>query len=304
MCAIYNGLTEAGQCTIYSEIKMKKASLFKKVPADKLKDYYEDFDEEHRLLLGISQLELARTQEMIQRYLTPPPQVIYDVGGAAGIYSCWLANLGYEVHLIDPVPSHVAKAEHYSQQQPTHPIKSCRVGDARRLDFPDGSANFILFLGPMYHLNEKSDRLLALDEAFRVLKEGGILFVAAISRFASVLDGLISSFLDDPHFVKIVKQDLLDGQHRNPIHHPHYFTTAYFHHPEELRREIEKTGFLCEKVLPVESLGGLLQDFEERWEDPEKRAQLLKALRWIEDEPSLMGATQHLLAIARKNKQI
>lgn len=283
---------------------MKKASLSKKAPKENLEDYYGNFDEEHRLLLGTSQLELARTQEIIQRYLTPPPAVIYDVGGAAGIYACWLANLGYEVHLVDPVPSHVAKAAHASHKQPAFPLKSCRVGDARHLEFPDNSADFILFFGPMYHLNEKKNRLLALKEASRVLMEGGILFVAAISRFASILDGVFCHFLDDPQFVKIVKQDLLDGQHRNPIQHPFYFTKAYFHHPVELQREIEEADFLCEKVLPVESLGGLLQDFDERWENPKKRAQLLEALRWVEGEPSLLGATHHLLAIARKNRQI
>lgn len=281
---------------------MKKTSISKQVQERRLGIYYESFNEENRLLLGTGPLELARTQEIIQRYLTPPPAVIYDIGGAAGIYSCWLARLGYEVHLIDPVPSHVAKAGQASQKQPDHPIKSCRIGDARRLDFPENSAHFILFFGPMYHLHEKSDRLLALSEAFRVLKKRGILFVAAISRFASVLDGLFSGFLNDPRFVKIIKQDLQDGQHRNPTGHPHYFTTAYFHHPEELRREVEKAGFQCEKILPVESLGGLLQDFEKRWEDPVQRALLIEALRWAEEEPSLLGATHHLLAIARKNR--
>ena len=254
--------------------------------------------------MGIGQLELARSQEIVQRYLTPPPAVIYDVGGAAGIYSTWLAGLGYEVHLIDPVPSHVKKAEQASNLQPECPIKSCRIGDSRHLDFPDESADFILLFGPMYHLAEKNARLLALHEAFRVLKEGGILFVAAISRFASVLDGLFSRFLDDPQFVKIAEQDLADGQHTNPTGHPLYFTTAHFHHPEELRGEIEQAGFLCDKLLPVESLGGMLQDFEERWEDPRQRAQLLDAIRWVEGEPSLLGATQHLLAVAAKKRRI
>ena len=194
--------------------------MSKKTREDKLKNYYYGFDEEGRLYQSVGQLELARTQEIIQRYLIPPPAVIYDVGGAAGVYSCWLASLGYEVHLIDPVLSHIKKAEQASNQQPDYSIKSCRIGDARRLDFPDESADFILFFGPMYHLNEKSARLLALNEAFRVLKEGGILFIAAISRFASVLDGLFSGFLDDPHFAKIAKQDLVDGQHKNPTDHP------------------------------------------------------------------------------------
>jgi ubiquinone/menaquinone biosynthesis C-methylase UbiE len=283
---------------------MKGKSNSKDAHKDQLTSYYEGFDEEHRLLTGFNQLELVRSQEIIQRYLTPPPAVIYDVGGAAGIYSCWLAKLGYEVHLVDPVPSHVAKAEQASHRQSDFPIKSCRVGDALSLDFPDESAHFILFFGPMYHLIEKSDRLLALNEASRILKEEGILFVAAISQFASVLDGLVSRFLDDPQFVKIVKQDLEDGQHRNPTNHPHYFTTTHFHHPEELKRECELAGFLCEKVFPVESVGGLLQDFDGRWEDPKQRAQLLEALRWIENEPSLLGATYHLLAISRKKRQI
>jgi len=279
---------------------MRDKTKSEKARPGTLESYYEGFDEEHRLLQGIGQLEFARSKEIIQRYIGPPPGVVYDVGGAAGIYACWLAEMGYEVHLIDPVPFHVARAEQTSEKQPSFPIKSYRVGDARHLDFSDESADVILFLGPMYHLTEKKERIRALRETFRVLKEDGFLFVAGISRFASVCDGLVSRFLDDPQFMRIVKQDLLNGRHRNPTDHPHYFTTAHFHHPDDLKREIEEAGFLCEKVLPVESLGGLLQDFEMRWEDPEQRAQLLEAIRWVEDEPSLLGATQHLLAVARK----
>jgi hypothetical protein len=48
----------------------------------------------------------------------------------------------------------------------------------------------------------------------------------------------------------------------------------------------------------------MLQDFEERWEEPKQRAQLLDAIRWIEGEPSLLGAAQHLLAVAAKNRRI
>jgi hypothetical protein len=47
----------------------------------------------------------------------------------------------------------------------------------------------------------------------------------------------------------------------------------------------------------------MLQDFEDRWQDPQKRILLLETLRWIEEEPSLLGATQHLIAIATKNRK-
>ena len=64
---------------------------------------------------------------------------------------------------------------------------------------------------------QRPDRLTALREAYRVLKPGGKIFAATVSRFASLLDGLNRKLLEDPQFVQIVNQDLLDGQHRNPI---------------------------------------------------------------------------------------
>jgi len=267
-----------------------------------LEDYYKVFSEKNRLFEGVGKLELARTQEIIMRYLKSAPAVVYDIGGAAGVYSLWLARKGYTVHLIDPVPAHVDQANQESKRQPHSPITSCRVGDARRLSFPANSADALLFLGPMYHLNDRQQRQIALKEAFRVLRPGGAIFVAAISRFASVLDGMIHAFLDDEAFVEIVKQDLSDGQHRNPTVNPQYFTKAIFHHPDQLRAEIEQACLHCETVLPVESIGGLLQNFDAHWNDRERRSRLLEVVRWIETEPALLGATQHLLAVAKKPK--
>lgn len=265
-----------------------------------LVDYYSRFDEKGRLFEGVGKLELARTKSIIMRYLQPPPALVYDIGGAAGVYSLWLAREGYTVHLVDPVPNHIEQAVQASHRQSSRPIANCRVGDARHLDFGDDSADAMLLLGPMYHLTELSQRQLALSEAVRVVRPGGTIFVGAISRFASVLDGLINAFLQDQAFVEIVKQDLTDGQHHNPTDNPLYFTDAFFHHPDELRAEIESVDLQCEKVLPVEGIGGLLQNFEEHWHDDERRARLLEAVSWVEEESSLLGASQHLLVIAKK----
>ena len=70
-------------------------------PARDVIDYYERFAEESRLAAGASRLEFERTKEILQRLLPTPPARIVDVGGAAGVYSAWLAGLGYEVHLVD-----------------------------------------------------------------------------------------------------------------------------------------------------------------------------------------------------------
>src|SRR5262245_31660900 len=126
-----------------------------------------------RLAQGSGRLELARTQEILRRFLPPPPAVVVDVGGGPGRYACWLASLGYEVHLYDPAPLHVVQAEEASKAQPNHPVASCTVGDARASNRPAESADAVLFLGPLYHLTDRADRVAALKEAHRVLRPRG-----------------------------------------------------------------------------------------------------------------------------------
>jgi len=262
--------------------------------------YYDGGKEAQRLLRGPGQLELARTQELVLRYLPPPPAVILDVGGGAGIYACWLAGLGYEVHLVDLVPYHIEQARAASEAQPNQPITSLSVGDARAVDRAGDSVDAVLLLGPLYHLTERADRVAALGEAGRLLTDGGLVFAAGISRFASALDGLWREFLADPEFERIVERDLAEGQHRNPDARPGYFTTAYFHRPEELKAELEEAGLQHEATLAVEGPGCLLQDLEERWRDPARRERLLKVVRWLETEPAVMGVSSHIMAIGQK----
>lgn len=263
--------------------------------------HYEEGREQVRLLNSVGQLELLRTQELLSRYLPPPPATIFDVGGGTGIYAFWLAQQGYEVHLIDAVPLHIEQAQSSSESQQYRPLASMAVGDARQLNREDASVDVVLLLGPLYHLTERVDRLSALREAHRILRDGGIIFSAGISCFASTLDGLFQGFLDDPEFASIVQRDLAEGQHRNPNNHPAYFTTAFLHHPEELRTEIEEAGLQCERILAIEGPGWLLQNFEEHWGDSGRRERLLEAIRWLEAEPSTLGMTAHIMAIARKS---
>jgi hypothetical protein len=155
-------------------------------------------------------------------------------------------------------------------------------------------------MGPLYHLTERSDRLAAWREARRVLRPGGVVLAAAISRFASTLDGLRMAAFDDPAFAAIAERDLRDGQHRNPTDNPHYFTTAYFHRPDELAREAVEVGLRHQVMLGVEGPGWLLQDFDAWWSNAARRERLLTVARVVESEPSLIGASAHLLVVAKK----
>jgi SAM-dependent methyltransferase len=256
--------------------------------------------ERPRLAWGCGRLEFARTCDLIRHRFPPPPAAVLDVGGGPGAYACWLARLGYQVHLVDALPLHVEQALQASRGQPDCPLAGAAVGDARRLERPDGSIEAVLLLGPLYHLTARGDRLSAWREARRVLKPGGVVLAAAIARFASTLDGLRLGLFDDPAFAALAEQDLRDGQHRNPTGDPRYFTTAYFHLPEELQAEAEEAGLRHEATLGVEGPGWLLADFDRWWGDEARRGRLLAVARALESEPSLLGLSAHLLAAARR----
>jgi ubiquinone/menaquinone biosynthesis C-methylase UbiE len=262
-------------------------------------DHYRHGVEQPRLLRDVGQLELTRTQELLERFLPPPPSVILDVGGGPGVYSFWLARKGYTVHLVDVLPLHIAQAKETAQKQSAHPA-SMSVGDARQLAFEDASADAVLLMGPLYHLTERADRFAAWKEAGRVLKPGGVVCAAAVSRYASTFDGLRLWLMDDPVFVGIWERDVRDGQHRNPTGDPKYFTTTFFHEPGELTAELTEAGFRHEGTFGVEGPGWLLPNFAADWQQPQRRELILRVARALEQAPSVMGVNAHLLAVGRK----
>jgi SAM-dependent methyltransferase len=258
---------------------------------DEIRAYYETGVEFDRLGQGYSQIEFLRTKEILTRYLPPAPARILDVGGGPGAYAEWLADQGYEVRLVDATPLHVQQAVQRARGR-----FSAAEGDARSLDEADASYELVLLLGPLYHLTERKDRVAALREARRVLLPGGLVVSAAISRFASLLDGLYGGYLSVPTFWPIVKQDLADGQHRSAGGEAPAFTTSYFHRPEELAAEVVEGGLELEGLFGVEGPGWLLVDRQ----DAATRENILRVAREVEQEPAVIGTSAHLLAVGRK----
>jgi len=260
-------------------------------------EHYRAGREAERLSEGAGALERVRTEQIITRYLTPPPGRVLDVGGGPGTYATWLLQQGYDVELIDPVPTHIELATRQFQQHATRGV--ARLGDARQLDVADASCACVLLLGPLYHLTERDDRVRALAEARRVLRPGGVAFVAAISRFASLLDGFSRTLIRDPYFVSIMERDLTDGQHRN-LANADYFTTAFLHRPEELTGEIDDAGLQLDALLAVEGPFWFMNGFAELWHDADKLRLMLELLTRVEAEPSMLGASAHWLAVVRR----
>jgi ubiquinone/menaquinone biosynthesis C-methylase UbiE len=259
--------------------------------------HYAASAEELRLSEGLSALELVRTQRILRRHLPRPPGRVLDVGGGTGVHAEWLLAEGYLVHIVDVTPRHV---EHALARLAPRGL-TAEVGDARALSLPDAGFDAVLVFGPLYHLQELDDRLDALREARRVVRPGGLVAVAAISRFASLFDGLTREFLFDPEFREVVRRDLADGRHTNPAGRPHWFTTAFFHRPEQLAEEIALADLSLVELVGVEGLAGWLPHLEHRWANEADREVIVAAAQDIEADPAVLGLSAHLLGLARRS---
>lgn len=105
--------------------------------------------ERDRLRTGIGIIEFERTKEILLEKLPKPPAVIYDVGGAYGEYSWWLASLGYEVHLFDLSETNINMSAELAAEYPGGCPRSggglrCPLGSPagwqRRCGVTDGAA--------------------------------------------------------------------------------------------------------------------------------------------------------------------
>ena len=264
-------------------------------------DYYARGREQSRLETGSGRLEALRTSELLRGWLPPAPAVVLDVGGAAGYYALALAAQDYEVHLLDPVALHVQQA-HDASAIAARPLASTSLGDARELPFGDESADAVLLLGPLYHLTERAERLRALGEAHRVLRPGGVAVIAAISRWASTMDGLARGFLREPEFAQIVAADVTTGVHHNPNARAGWLATAYFHRPDELAEEVRAAGLVPDGPVAVEGVASMAPDLDAVLDDAHLRERVMAAMRRTEREPALLGASSHLLISGRKTE--
>lgn len=262
---------------------------------DALRSYYERGDEKERLGRACGALEFERTKELIMRFLPPAQAVVADVGGGPGRYALWLAALGYEVRHRDVVSLHVTQLE---DERGDLPIATA-IGDARSLDLDDGAADAVLLLGPPYHLEIRAERVLALGEARRVVRPGGHVFAAAVSRWAARHDAILLKrvYRSMPETLALVA-----GVERTgllpPVSPSSFF--GYTHRPRQLQSEARAAQLEVVSVVCVEGAASLLTDLDQRRESAEDWSVVLDTARATGSVPELLGIGPHLLAICRR----
>ena len=266
--------------------------------------------ERDRLRTGIGIIEFERTKEILLEKLPKPPAVIYDIGGAYGEYSWWLASLGYEVHLFDLSETNIAMSAELAEEYPGVKLASAMVSDARSIPRVDRTADAVLLMGPLYSITEYEERILAIEECGRLLKDDGILFSAALTPF-SVLVPRIALYhiddtakrreLDDSAVMSVMERALEDGCYINPEKKiASGLGSSHLHTAKALREELSMGGFNTTSVHGVMGGAWLAPNLDELLANEETKAVLMKTVRMLDTHKEIIGLSGHLLAVSRK----
>ncbi|MEV4050600.1 class I SAM-dependent methyltransferase [Amycolatopsis sp. NPDC049688] len=232
-------------------------------------------------------LEYLRTRALLRRFLPGHARVL-DVGGGTGVHAEWLVADGHSVHLVDVVPDHVGQAVRLRGV-------TGEVGDARDLASPDSAFDAVLLLGPLYHLVDAADRARALTEARRVLRPGGLLAAAGISRYLSLFETAAAGTLSLPR-VEGIRAVIETGAYDGHVG----FVPTHWHTAAELGDEVSGAGFGDVRVYGVEGPAWAALDVAGLGRFGELVEGALRAAEIAELDPRVVDVSAHLLAVARR----
>lgn len=263
-----------------------------------IRSFYDRNVENEHSRLERHPVERDVTWRFLDKYL-PPSGKILEIGAATGAYPVPLAKKGYSVTAVDFSPNLMEKCKDRVRELGLRNRITCLVADARDLtQVIDTDYDVVLLLGPLYHLVEEEDRKTALKEVYQRMKPGGVIFSAFISRYGFWSDVMHTI----PHYIEYeedVRAVLEGGKDLEmPSWGPGGFR-AYFATVPEIYRLHEEQGFEPLAVAGVEP-AGIAADEQYKKLTDKQRELWLDLMFEISTEPSLAGASSHILYIGKK----
>jgi SAM-dependent methyltransferase len=259
-------------------------------------EHYNQFLEGEKTRLIRHQLERDITWRFLDRYL-PPAGSILEIGAATGGYTLDLAQRGYQVTAVDLSPVLLAESRRILEQASLESRVQYQVADARDLSSVVGKDyDAVMVMGPLYHLTEQADRILALEQACSQLRSGGVLFSSFISRYGIMGDIMKkqTAWIED----QVDIRSLLEHGKR-PDDYPRGGFRGYFARVEEIIPLHEAVG-LDPLVLAGIEPGISADDESYNRLEGRQRELWLDLLFEISTQPSIVGASRHLLFVGRK----
>ncbi len=221
----------------------------------------------------------------LRRFLQPD-HFILDIGAGTGRYASALMAEGYRVKAVELVRRNI---EVFLKREPSADVV---LGDARNMPFiPSASADVTLLLGPLYHLFGDDEKLKALNEAKRVTKPGGIIFVAYLMNEYSIL----SYCFDEDRISDLMAKGVVDKDFHIQAQSDELYDYIRL---EDINRLNAQAGLERITIFSPDGAADYMRTRLNRMSDA-TFSLFLEYQKCISERPDLIGAGSHTVDVLR-----
>lgn len=252
-----------------------------------LEKYYNKFNEDKRLLSRHGQVEFAVAMKYITEVIEGRKNLdIIDIGAGTGRYSVELEKLGHKLTAVELVNKNVSQIKMKSK------TIIAKQGNALKLKFADESFDVALLFGPTYHLFSHEDKLKAINEAKRVLRKGGFLFVMYLMNEYAI----ITYAFKEGHLQECLKSGMIDENFQTITTEKDLYSYVRL---EEINKLAEDSGMKRYKIIGVDGATDYIRPIINKLSEEDfevyKKYQMA-----ICERPELLGASSHIMDILEK----
>ena len=253
--------------------------------------YGNEYVEDNRLTSDkMHYIEFITTTKYIDKYLKNKDRIL-ESGAGTGAYSLYYAKKGYQVDAVELAQANVD----VFKSKITEDMKANVIqGNAIDLSmYEDNTFDITLCLGPLYHLFKPEETKKAIDEAIRVTKKGGKIYLAFILFDLTMLTwGFQQKKIYDNYGEgKQVTIDFKPSNDENLIFNPRYFS--------DIKRILKSYKIKKLHYVATDGIGRVIKNEINNMTEEEYNLFIQYHLSTCERE-DLIGYSGHILAILEK----
>ncbi len=256
---------------------------------NKIEKYYNKFNEDKRLLTRHGQVEFSVTMHFLKKYINNRNNLnILDIGAGTGRYSVALSEMGHNVTAVELVKHNLNVLKQKNKN-----ITAIQGNALNLKKIKDESFDITLLFGPMYHLFTFEEKVQALNEAKRVTKKGGLIFVAYVMNDYAV----ITYAFKEGNLKKCIQEGRLDKNFQCVALEDDLYSYVRL---QEINKLNKATKLKRKQIIGVDGATDYIRPVLNKMSDEDFETYIKYQLS-ICQQKDLIGASSHTLDILIKN---